>query len=163
MSHVLAPAPLTAGAFAPYGDVLDTSGTPTAMINNATAARYSDLAQLDFTDGRAGISIFKADAFHLPHMVAMVERHPKGSQAFLPLGVTPFLVVVAQDENGKPVDLRAYLAAKGEGINIHRNIWHGVLTPIGAPATFAVVDRIGEGANLEEHWFDTPYTVTPMP
>ncbi|HEX9858587.1 MAG TPA: ureidoglycolate lyase, partial [Paracoccaceae bacterium] len=45
------------------------------------------------------------------------------------------------------------------GINLHRGIWHGVLTPLHAPGLFAVVDRIGAGANLEEHWFDRPYTI----
>ena len=34
-----------------------------------------------------------------------------------------------------------------------------VLTPLHAPGLFCVVDRIGSGDNLEEHWFDDPWTV----
>ena len=40
-----------------------------------------------------------------------------------------------------------------------RGTWHGVLTPLNAPGLFAVVDRIGEGANLEEYRYDAPWRV----
>jgi ureidoglycolate lyase len=89
----------------------------------------------------------------------MVERHPLGSQAFLPMGADPFLVIVAADEDGTPGAPKAFRTAPGQGINFARNTWHGVLTPLSPPGLFAVIDRIGEGANLEEHWFETPYTV----
>ena len=71
----------------------------------------------------------------------------------------PFVVVVAPDVDGKPGQPRAFMTTAGQGVNYHRGTWHGVLTPIRAPGLFAVVDRIGDGANLEEHWFDTPFTV----
>lgn len=51
------------------------------------------------------------------------------------------------------------MTSAGQAINLHRGTWHGVLTPIHAPGLFAVVDRIGEGANLEEHWFETGYEI----
>ena len=152
-------APLTPEAFAAYGDVLDTRGAPTKMINQGMCGRHHDLAKLDFSDGRAGISLFDAKARHLPHVVDMVERHPDGSQAFMPVSQVQFLVVVADDDGGTPVNLKAFITAPGQSINLHRGVWHGVLAPIGAPGQFAVVDRIGEGPNLEEHWFDTPYVV----
>lgn len=155
-------APLTPEAFAPYGDVLDVRGEPTKLINQGMCGRYHDLAKLDFADGRAGISLFDAKARHLPHVVDMVERHPEGSQAFMPLSQVRFLVVVADDDGGIPVNLRAFVTAPGQSINLHRGVWHGVLAPMGAPGQFAVVDRIGEGANLEEHWFDTAYVVETL-
>ena len=90
----------------------------------------------------------------------MVERHPLGSQAFLPMSETSFLVIVAPDDEGRPGTPLAFLTRPGEGIQIARNTWHGVLTPLAPPGLFAVIDRIGDGPNLEEHWFDTPYTIT---
>jgi ureidoglycolate lyase len=89
----------------------------------------------------------------------MVERHPLGSQAFLPMTHDPFLVIVAPDEGGTPGHAAGLPHRAGQGINFHRGTWHGVLTPLSPPGLFAVIDRIGEGANLEEHWFDTPWTV----
>ena len=71
----------------------------------------------------------------------------------------PFLVVVAEDDGGKPARLRAFLTAPGQGINLHRNVWHGVLTPLAEPGLFAVVDRIGPGANLEEYRIEPPEIV----
>lgn len=151
--------PLTAEAFAPFGDVLDASGAPDKIINQGKCGRFHDRARLDFGGGRAGISIFKGDKRTLPLTLEMVERHPLGSQAFVPMAADPFLVVVADDDNGTPTDPQAFVTAPGQGINFHRGTWHGVLTPLAEPGLFAVIDRIGDGANLEEHWFDTPYTI----
>lgn len=159
MSRTIVAKPLSAEAFAPFGDVLDTSGDPDRLINQGLCGRYHDRARLDFADGRAGISLFSAEPRSLPYRVDMVERHPDGSQAFLPMTQAPFLVIVAPDEGGAPARPRAFLTAPGQGINLARGIWHGVLTPLSAPGLFAVVDRIGPGANLDEHWFDTPFTV----
>ena len=89
----------------------------------------------------------------------MMERHPEGSQAFIPMSMDPFLVIVAPDQGGAPGLPRAFLTEAGQAINFHRGTWHGVLTPLVAPGLFSVVDRIGDGANLEEFWFDTAYSV----
>jgi len=89
----------------------------------------------------------------------MVERHPDGSQAFVPMSLEPFLVVVAHDDAGVPKDPKAFVTAPGQAINFHRGTWHGVLTPLTKPGLFAVIDRIGVGANLQEHWFDTSYII----
>lgn len=151
--------PLTAEAFAPYGDVLEVSGDPTVMINQGMCARYSDLAKLDFSDGRAGISIFKSEMRLIPYELNMVERHPLGSQAFISMSQHPFLVITADDQNGIPVNPQAFVASNGQGINFHRGTWHGVLTPLHKPGLFVVIDRIGTGANLEEHYFNTPYQI----
>lgn len=154
MTETIKIQPLTAEAFAPFGDVLDTRGAPDKMINAGRCGRYHDRARLDFTDGRAGISLFKAEPRSLPLVLDLVERHPEGSQAFIPMSRHPFLVVVAPDEGGAPGTPVAFLTTPGQGVNFHRGTWHGVLTPLHEPGLFAVVDRIGEGPNLEEHRFD---------
>jgi ureidoglycolate lyase len=89
----------------------------------------------------------------------MMERHPLGSQAFIPLHEHSFLVIVASDMGGKPGEPLAFLTAPRTGINIYKNTWHGVLTPLQAPGMFAVIDRIGYGKNLEEYWLDEEYII----
>ncbi len=150
---------LTAKALAPYGDLMEASGTPDKVINQGKCIRYHDRALLDFSDGKAGISIFKGEKETLPIPLQLVERHPMGSQAFVPMSADSFLVVVARDENGIPQDPKAFLTKPGQAINFHRGTWHGVLAPLSEPGLFAVIDRIGEGTNLEEHWFDTDYII----
>ncbi|MFY0312609.1 ureidoglycolate lyase [Leisingera sp. D0M16] len=160
MSRLLTAVPLTAEAFAPYGDVIEVAGAPDKLINQGMCGRHHDRARLDFGEGgRAGISLFDARARHLPHKVDMVERHPDGSQAFVPVSGVPMLVVVAEDAGGIPVELKAFISQPGQSINLHRGTWHGVLAPLGAPGQYIVVDRIGQTPNLEEHWFQDPYTV----
>ena len=151
--------PLTAEDFAPFGQVLETAGDPDRLINQGLCGRWHDRARLDFVGGQAGISLFRSETRALPYRLEMVERHPLGSQAFIPTSHDPFLVIVAPDAGGVPGQPLAFRTAPGQGINIARNTWHGVLTPLHAPGLFAVIDRIGDGANLEEHWFLTPYTV----
>lgn len=155
--------PLTAEAFAAYGDVLEILGPPDKMINQGLCGRHHDLAKLDFSDGRAGISLFDAQARTLPYQLDMVERHPLGSQAFLPISQVPFLVTVADNAEGQPANLRAFLTGPGQGINLHRGVWHGVLCPVGANGVYGVIDRVGPGDNLQEYWFDTPYLVDTPP
>lgn len=160
MSEVIQTRPLSAAEFAPFGDVLACSGAPDKIINQGLCGRFHDRAALDFgPEGRAGISIFNAEPRCLPLTLDMVERHPDGSQAFLPMTQHPFLVVVAPDAGDKPGRPLAFLTAPGQGINLHRATWHGVLTPLHAPGLFAVVDRIGNTHNLEEYWFKPQYVV----
>ena len=151
--------PLSNGSFAAFGDLLDVRGRPDKMINQGLCGRWHDLAALDVIDGRVGISLFKADPRRLPYRLDMMERHPDGSQAFLPMSLEPFLVVVASDDDGRPGNPRAFVTLPGQGVNYRRGVWHGVLAPLGQSGLFAVVDRIGDGANLEEHWFDKPYLI----
>ncbi|MCB4379670.1 ureidoglycolate lyase [uncultured Tateyamaria sp.] len=152
--------PLTTEAFGPFGDVLDCAGDPDKIINAGLCGRYHDLAQLDFGDGRAGVSLFKAEPRSLPYTLDLLERHPQGSQCFVPMSEHPFLVIVAPDEGGKPGTPQAFLTVPGQAINLHRGTWHGVLAPLHAPGLFAVIDRIGDGANLEEVHLNPSYTVS---
>ena len=160
MTDAIITQPLTAAAFARFGDVLEAAGAPDRLINQGLCERYHDRARLDFgPDGRAGLSIFNASPRTLPYRLEMMERHPDGSQAFLPLTGHPFLVIVAPDAGDAPGRPHAFLTAPGQGINFLRGTWHGVLTPLHAPGLFAVVDRIGPTPNLEEHWLDHPLDV----
>lgn len=161
MSREIRTEPLTREAFAPYGDVIEAAGAPDRIINEGLCGRHHDLARLDFgEEGRAGISVFDAEPRALPYRLDLLERHPDGSQAFLPLSLAAFLVIVAPDEEGRPGTPRAFVTTPGQGINLLRNTWHGVLTPLAAPGLFAVVDRIGPGANLQEHRLEVPWQIT---
>lgn len=152
--------PLDAARFAPFGDVLEAAGAPDRLINEGLCGRWHDRARLDFgPGGRPCLNVFRAEPRALPLAVGLVERHPEGSQAFLPMSLDPFLVIVAEDGGGRPVRPRAFLTAPGQGVNYLRGTWHGVCTPLHAPGLFAVLDRAGPGPNLEEHRFDEPLQV----
>jgi ureidoglycolate lyase len=153
---LILPQTLTAEAFAPFGDVLEATGD-FRLINAGLCQRHHDRAALDFgPEGRAGISIFNAEPRALPYVFDLIERHPEGSQAFIPMTQHPFLIIVTPDPQAKP---RAFLTNGTQGINLHRGTWHGVLTPLQAPGLFAVIDRIGTTPNLEEHRYSQPWTV----
>jgi ureidoglycolate lyase len=148
--------PLTAAAFAPFGDVLEATGD-FRLINDGMCRRHHDRARIDTgSDARTGISIFKAAPRALPYAFSLIERHPEGSQAFIPMTQHPFLVIVSQGPDHMP---QAFLTNGAQGINLHRGTWHGVLTPLHDPGLFAVVDRIGPTPNLEEYRYPTPFTV----
>ena len=151
--------PLTSEAFSPFGDVIALGQGETRTINQGLCRRHHDLAEMDFSDGRAAISLFQAALRTLPCSIDLIERHPEGSQAFLPMQDSEYLVVVAPDDAGRPGQPVAFYAKGDQGVNYHRNVWHAVLTPVAGSGLFAVVDRIGSGANLEEHWFDRSITV----
>lgn len=154
--RLIRPRPLTAAAFAPFGEVLEASGD-FRLINAGLCRRHHDRARLEFgPQGRAGISIFQAEPRTLPYDFDLIERHPEGCQAFLPMSQHPFLVIVATGPDATPL---AFVTNGAQGINLHCGTWHGVLTPLQAPGLFAVVDRIGDTANLEEHRFTHPWTV----
>ena len=154
-------APLTAEAFAPFGDVVERVGSPSFQINGGMCDRYHDLATLEFVgaDARPIVSVGHARPYDLPLTLTMVERHPLGSQAFIPLSRQVFLVVVASDENGVPGRPRAFMTNGRQGVNYHRNTWHGVLTPLKEASDFLIIDYGGSGANLEEHNFERPYQI----
>jgi ureidoglycolate lyase len=156
--HLIA-APLTAEAFRRFGDVIDAAGSATMMINDARCERFHDLARLEFAGGKAGISIFRSKASALPYQLELMERHPAGSQAFLPMGGRSYLVVVAEDAGGRPGDLYAFLAGPEQGVNYLAGTWHAPLIALDDDAVFAVVDRIGSGDNLDEHRLAAPVSI----
>ncbi|RFC66954.1 MULTISPECIES: ureidoglycolate lyase [Mesorhizobium] len=161
MSKLILATKLTRENFAPFGDVIDTGGDNHYSINAGRCERYHDLARVEATgeNARVLISLFKATPYEFPLKLGMVERHPYGSQAFIPLSARPFLVVVCHDTPDGPGEPHAFITQPGQGVNYPRNAWHGVLTPIGEPQEFVVVDRGGTEKNLEEFHFASPYEV----
>ena len=160
--------PLTRDGFAPYGDVVGTEGAEIRLINNGTTQRFHDLAGLDAAgeDARLIVSIFRGQPFELPVRIEMMERHPLGSQAFMPLHERPWLVVVAADEDGRPGTPRAFLVEPDHsgvrGINYARNVWHHPLIALQRQGDFLVVDRDGAGNNLEEYTYPSPYRIAAL-
>lgn len=162
MQNIIKINPLTAKAFAPFGDILcKTQALSSYHINQGNCLRYHDLAKVETTgtNARVTINIFSAKATNLPFVLPMMERHPYGSQAFMPLSAEPFLVIVAHDNADRPARPQAFITQSGQGINIHRNIWHGVLTPLNKTCDFLVIDRDGDENNLQEFYFPEPYSV----
>lgn len=162
MNQTIKIEPLSAQAFAPFGDVISSDGDPDFLINQGKCGRHHDLAKLDFIgeSGRANISIADSQGYELPLNLVMLERHPLGSQAFIPMSDRPFLVVVARDKSGAPDGIQAFLTNGTQGVNYFRNTWHGVLTPLDHPQQFVIVDRTGPGDNLEEHLLPETVLVT---
>lgn len=142
--------PLTAAAFAAFGTVLAPRTSPDRLINAGRCERHHALATVERGGGEAIISIFRSEPISLPYDCTLLERHPLGSQAFMPLGPDAWLSVVAPDDNGHPGAPRAFLVPAGTGVNLNAGTWHGVLTPLDRAADFLVVDREGTGVNLEE-------------
>ena len=146
---------LTKAAFAPFGNVIETHGAELRIINGGSTERFHDLMEIDVSPegGKPIVSIFRGQPFAVPVSIKMVERHPLGSQAFIPMGRFPFLLVVAQDSNGAPKTPRAFLATGGQGVNYARNVWHHPLLSLETVCDFLVIDRSGPGDNLQEHFY----------
>jgi len=156
--------PLTKQAFAPFGEVIETDGVIPLSINQGYAQRFNDLANVDIAmeGGQTNISWFAASLRPVPIAISMMERHPLGSQLFVPLNGADWLVVVCTD----PRDVATYraFAAKGhQGVNYARNCWHHPLLVLREPSPFLVVDRKGKGDNLEEYWLDETMQLDLMP
>ncbi|PRY95772.1 ureidoglycolate lyase [Hasllibacter halocynthiae] len=147
--------PLTEEAIAPYGTVIEAGRGTARTINAGLCTRWHDICRPD-TDGPACLSVFEAQPRALPYALDLIERHPLGTQAFLPMTAHPFLVTVSDGPEAEPL---AFLTAPHQGVQFHRNVWHGVLTPLRAPGLFAVIDREEGTGNLQEHRFDVPWTI----
>lgn len=145
----LTPEPLTAEAFAPFGSVIEASDSAVKIdINQGHAVRYDRLAEIDVADGAGAISLFRARP--LEELVLRVfERHPLGSQAFIPLSGCPYLVAVAPAGAFDAFQIRLFRAGARQGVNYSRGVWHHFLLVLDE-SDFLVVDRFGPGDNCEE-------------
>lgn len=161
----LAIEPLTRKAFAPFGDVIQADDTVQHFtINEGNTERYHDLAHIEpGDDGRAIVSIFRGLPRSLPFTVTMMERHPKASQAFIPLSDRPYLVVVAKPESTPTVDdLRVFLCTGTQGVNYAKGVWHHPLLGLEAVSDFLVIDRAGPGDNCDIVQMETPGVIPQM-
>ncbi len=158
MTAALRVEPLARAAFQPFGDVIEAGSAAAQFeINNGSTTRFHDLARVDVAaeGGHPLVNIFRARPLPMPLTVAMMEKHPLGSQAFMPLEAAPFLVVVAPPGDAvAPADLRAFLAAAGQGVNYAPGVWHHPVIALCRETDFLVIDRGGPGNNLAEFFFD---------
>jgi ureidoglycolate lyase len=143
---------LTREAFAPFGELITLAGAQHFPINEGTTERFHDLALIDVSDqgGKPLISLFRSKPRTLPFEIGTMERHPLGSQAFLPLSRRPYLVIVAPPGEFEARRMRVFLAEKGEGVNYAKGVWHHGLFALYEESDFIVVDRGGPGINCEE-------------
>ncbi|RKP54703.1 ureidoglycolate lyase [Pararobbsia silviterrae] len=150
---------LTREAFAPFGEVIELEGARHYPINLGTTERYHDLANVDTADqgGRTLVNVFRGQPRTLPFEITMMERHPLGSQAFIPLHTRPYLVVVARAGDLEPDAIRAFVTRGWQGVNFAKGVWHHPLIACGEVSDFIVVDRGGGGLNLNEQTLPYPF------
>lgn len=159
MSITLTPVPLTKERFAPYGDVVEALRDRRAAMNASRFERFDDLCEVDMhDDGRVAVSIARCRvATELPYRIDMMERHPLGSQAFVPLTRCRMIVVVAPPgESVESQELRAFVSNGRQGINYHRGTWHMPLIAFDEGQEFLVIDRAAGRPNCDEHTLAEP-------
>jgi ureidoglycolate lyase len=160
--RTLAIEPLTKPDFAPFGTVIERDGAEIRMINEGTTTRYHALSGVDVAAGGGVpiLSIFAGTPRPVPIAISMMERHPLGSQAFMPLSDHDWLVVVAptnSDDSAPDFSgLRCFHARGNQGVSYAPNIWHHPLL-VRQPQDFLIADRAGpadeaNNTNLQEHW-----------
>lgn len=158
--------PLTEVDFAPFGDVIEGGGEH-FPINSGTVQRFHDLATVEVgAEGRVSIGLVRiVVSATLPHTFSMVERHPLGSQAFIPRQEHAFPVVVGPaGDDIAPDRLCGFMTNGRQGINYHRGVWHMPLTGLATGVEFLVIDREGPGNNVDEfHFSDRPVTLERAP
>ncbi|OWT55706.1 ureidoglycolate lyase [Candidimonas nitroreducens] len=146
--------PLTREVFSEFGDVVDTLAGTSFAINAGRAMRHHDLARVETLGegARAQLSIFVSKPVELPFELEFLERHPLGSQAFVPMDGSRFLVVVAPvGEAIDPGSVRAFVTNGRQGVNYRASVWHAPLAVLERSGELLVVDRGGEGANCDVH------------
>ena len=152
----LTPQPLTAQAFAAFGDVIEARSDTVININQGTSQRFHDLARVDVASdkGHPLVNIFRASPYPEPLTLSMLEKHPLGSQLFMPLQEHAYLVAVAQaSDQISAGDITVFSASGNQGVNFQPGTWHHPLLVL-VQQDFLVVDRGGKGDNLVEQDLD---------
>lgn len=157
MTITLKAEPLTSERFAPYGEVIETSRGGSDAMNAAHFERFDGLCDVEvINDGKVAVSIARCRTpTTLPLRLDMVERHPLGSQAFVPLSPCKMVLVVAPP--GESIDaseLRAFVTNGRQGFNYRRGTWHMPLISFEAGQEYLIIDRGGNEANCETHTLD---------
>ena len=148
--RIIKPIPINKENFSKFGDMITTENIKPIEINNGYAKRFDEIAKLDTSNenGETVISIFSALKRSFPMKVDMMEKHPLGSQAFIPMKETTFLTFVApKGEKPNLEEVESFIVPKGKGINYKAGIWHFPLIST-EDMDFLVVDRKGSGDNL---------------
>ena len=153
---VIKPKVINKENFKKFGDMITTDNIKPLEINDGYAKRYDGIANLDTKkdDGESIISIFSALKRSFPMKVDMMEKHPLGSQAFIPMKETTFLAFVAPEGTKPDLDkIEAFIIPKGIGVNYNAGIWHFPLIAT-EDMNFLVIDRKGTGDNLVLHYLN---------
>ena len=152
MPQSITPIPLTYADFKPFGDVIEVGNSQARSINEGNTTRYHNLAELDLSaeGGKPGLNIFRSRPIPQPMILELMERHPLSSQAFYPLGNSPYLVVVAPPGELDPFAVVAFVAQSDQGVNYHKGTWHHYSLALGGVSDFLVVDRISDDQNCDE-------------
>ena len=141
--------------FSKFGQIIDTSKKNPININNGYAKRFDNLINVDTSKkrGKAIVSIFNAKKRKFPMKIDMMEKHPLGSQAFIPMEDTKFLIFVAPKGDKPNINkIQSFVVPRQTGINYKTGIWHFPLIST-KNMNFLVVDRKGKGKNLVIHKF----------
>lgn len=144
--------PLTAEAFAPYGDVIEVSKeSDNFPINYGQTTRYNALSQVDAGEnGTPIVSIFRTKPVDLPVSIKVMERHPLASQTFMPMGCNAYIVVVAPKGDLDFSKLEAFIVRPSQGVTYRKGVWHHYNLVLAGNGDFLVIDRQGEGNNCDE-------------
>tara|TARA_Y100000590_G_scaffold24808_1_gene28219 strand:+ start:1286 stop:1783 length:498 start_codon:yes stop_codon:yes gene_type:complete len=148
--RIIIPNKITKENFSFFGDIISTKDVKPIDINEGYAKRFDDLANIDISnsEGKAIVSIFSALKRNFPMKIDMMEKHPLGSQAFIPMKETTFLVLVAPQGDKPDINMiKSFIVPPGIGINYKPGIWHFPLIST-VDMNFLVVDRKGPGNNL---------------
>ena len=148
--RIIKPIPMTKENFSKFGDMISTENIKPIEINNGYANRFDDIAKIDTANnnGETTISIFSALKRSFPLKIDMMEKHPLGTQAFIPMKETTFLTLVAPEGKKLEMDkIQSFVVPKGKGVNYKTGIWHFPLIST-EDMDFLVVDRKGPGENL---------------
>ncbi|MFT5162064.1 MAG: ureidoglycolate lyase [Alteromonadaceae bacterium] len=144
--------PLTQEGFAVFGDVIEANDRANHYsINDGNTERYHDLAKVDVNakSGHTLVNIFRSNPLPQPIGIKMMERHPLGSQAFMPLSHQSYLVVVAPPGEFNVELIEAFLAGASQGVNYHPGTWHHYCLALNHSSDFMVIDRGGDGDNCD--------------
>ena len=152
-SLLIKPKAINKENFKKFGDMITIDDIKPLEINDGYAKRFDGIANLDTRkdNGETIISIFSALKRSFPMKVDMMEKHPLGSQAFIPMKETTFLAFVAPEGDKPDLNkIEAFIIPKGIGVNYNAGIWHFPLIAT-EDMDFLVVDRKGKGDNLVLH------------
>lgn len=161
-ARMIKPEPLTVEAFNEFGDVIEVNDSGESFaINQGFTTRYHRISEVDCRGVYASgiISIFRSTPLAQPVKIAMMERHPQGSQAFIPMGNEPYLVVVAPKGELDMSKVKVFLAQPHQGVNYHTGTWHHFCLALNQVSDFVVIDRAGEGNNCDEVLIDSDKTI----